>query len=384
MGKTEKLYDESAYIKEFSAVVTETGERDGRRFAALDRTAFFPEGGGQFSDTGHIGGARVTDAHERDGVIWHTVEGELSAGMKVDCAIDWARRFDFMQQHSGEHIFSGLAHGRFGASNVGFHLGLDMTTIDFDVPISMAELLELERAANEAVWKNLPIEIAHPSAAELETIPYRSKKELSGDVRIVTVPGYDICACCGTHVAQTGEIGVIKVLDSQNYKGGTRLWLLCGGRALADCDEKNAAVYRLSSRLSVKPEQLEAAERRLEDELGALKLRVGDMQRELFALKAERLGEGKFALEFVRGFSPDETRRYCLALAERFDRAAVFSKDGEGGWKYAVASLSGDVRKLTAALNSACSGRGGGKPELTQGSCASARAEIESFFADER
>jgi len=381
--KTRRLYDENAYVKTFTAKVTGFAQEGEKLLAALDATAFFPEGGGQFADNGTIGGANVTDAHERDGVIWHTVDAPLSVGDTVECGIDWARRFDFMQQHSGEHILSGLAHKKYGAANVGFHLGLDVTTIDFDVPIPMDGLLELEHMANGAVWEDIPIEVSYPSAEELKAIPYRSKKELTGQVRIVTVPGYDICACCGTHVARTGEIGSIKVLDSQNYKGGTRLWIACGGRALSDHDDCRARVNELSARLSVKPEGLTDAERRLEDELAAAKLKISEIQRELFDLRAQSMGAGDFILRFETGLSPDEARRYCLALAQRFGTAAVFSGSGNE-WKYAIASLSGDVRALTKELNAECCGRGGGKPELTQGGCSCEKLKIDAFFKNKR
>lgn len=355
-------------------------EEKGGFLVALNRTAFFPEGGGQYADCGAMEGAFVSDAHEREGVVWHTVGRPFEPGADVHCRIDWARRFDFMQQHSGEHILSGLAHKYDGAANVGFHLGLDVTTIDFDVPMTEEELLRIETLANQAVWEDLPLEIAYPSPEELQTIPYRSKKALEGRVRIVAVPGYDVCACCGTHVRRTGEIGLIKITSFMNYKGGTRLTLLCGRRALTDFQKKVRDVNAVTARLSVKPEELDLAVARLERDITERKILESGLRRELFELKAEKLGAGARVCVFEHGLSPDETARYCLVLAERFTVAAVFSGEGES-WKYAAASKTRDVRPLAAAFNAACAGRGGGKPELVQGSCAAGRAAIEAYFS---
>lgn len=380
MEPTIRLYDYDAYIQTFMAKVLACREEKGSWLVALNRTAFFPEGGGQYADIGTMEEAPVSDAHEREGVVWHTVGRFFEPGADVRCKIDWERRFDFMQQHSGEHILSGLAHKYYGAANVGFHLGLDTTTIDFDVPVTEEDLLRIETLANQAVWEDIPLEITYPSPEELETIPYRSKKALEGKIRIVAIPGYDICACCGTHVRRTGEIGLIKVTSSINYKGGTRLTLLCGKRGLLDCQKKVRDVNRVTARLSVKPEELDTAVSRLEQDITDRKILESGLRRELFELKAEKLGSGARVCAFEHGLTPDEILRYCLVLTERFTVAAVFSGEGQS-WKYALASKTEDVRLLAKALNAACNGRGGGKPELVQGSCAADRAAIEACFA---
>lgn len=378
---TIRLYDYDAYIQTFMAKVLACREEKGSWLVALNRTAFFPEGGGQYADNGTMEEAFVSDAHEREGVVWHTVGRPFEPGEDVRCKIDWERRFDFMQQHSGEHILSGLAHKYYGAANVGFHLGLESTTIDFDVPLTEEDLLRIETLANRAVWENIPLEIMYPSPEELETIPYRSKKALEGKIRIVTIPGYDICACCGTHVRRTGEVGLIKVTSFMNYKGGTRLTLLCGKRALQDCQRRVRDVNRVTARLSVKPEELDAAVSRLEQDIADRKILEAGLRRELFDLKAEKLGSGAKVCTFEHGLTPDDIARYCLVLAERFTVAAVFSGEGPS-WKYAFASKTEDVRPPAAAFNAACGGRGGGKPELVQGSCAADRAAIETYFSE--
>lgn len=380
MLPTERLFDKDPYMTEFSATVLCWKQAEGAFFAALDKTAFFPEGGGQFCDLGTLYNADVLDVQEdENGVIWHKINKPLETGITVTGHIDWRRRFDFMQQHSGEHIFSGLAHTHFGAANVGFHLGLEVTTIDLDVPLNEKKVNMLEREANEAVYKNLPVEISYPSKEELAVLPYRSKKELSGRVRIVTVPGYDICACCGTHVARTGEIGIIKITSFQNYKGGTRLFMLCGGRAFADYQRKNADIQHVTTSLSIKPEELCQGVERLGDEITAHKIYESSLKRELFALKAKSLGSGERVAVFEENLSSDEIRRFCLTLAESFVIAAVFCGKNEE-WKYSVASKKLDCLGVSKALNQAFCGRGGGKPELVQGSCRGTREKIKAFF----
>lgn len=380
MQPTKRLFDENPYMTEFSATVLCWKQAEGAFFAALDRTAFFPEGGGQFCDLGTLYNADVLDVQEdKDGVIWHKINKPVETGIIVNGKIDFRRRFDFMQQHSGEHIFSGLAHSRFDATNVGFHLGTEITTLDLDVPLDEEKVALLEREANEAVYKNLPIEISYPAAEELAVLPYRSKKELSGRVRIVTVPGYDICACCGTHVARTGEIGIIKITSFQNYKGGTRLFMLCGSRAFEDYRRKNADVLRVTTSLSIKPEELCQGVERLSAEITEHKIYESSIKKELFAMKAASLGSGERIAVFEENLTPDEIRRFCLTLSGSFGIAAVFcGKNGE--WKYAAAAKERDCRAVSKALNESFGGRGGGRPELVQGGCGGTREEIEALF----
>ena len=380
MEPTKRLFDENAYITEFSATVLSCSESEKGFDIVLDKTAFFPEGGGQFPDSGTLNGTEILDVQEdKEGIIHHFAEKPISEGETVFGKIDWRRRFDFMQQHSGEHIFSGIAHSKFGATNVGFHLGLEETTIDLDIPLNDEQVSEIETAANNAVFENAPFEISYPSEEELEVLPYRSKKKLSGKIRIVTVPGYDICACCGTHVRTAGEIGIIKVTSFQNYKGGTRLFMLCGKRAFLDYRSKNRDVVKVTNSLSVKPNELCLAVKRLENEITEHKIYEAGLKKELFALKAERLGTGEKICVFESGMTPDELRRFCLTLSENFRIAAVFNGT-DGDYKYAVSSKSENCAPIAKEINSKFSGRGGGKPELVQGSCSGNRAEIEEFF----
>ena len=380
---TEKLFYQDPHMQRFAArVVSCTPGKHGWD-VVLDRTCFYPEGGGQPGDTGMLGGVRVTDTHERSGEIVHYCEGPLEPGTEVEGQIDYARRFELMQLHSGEHILSGLAHRHFGYENVGFHMGADFVTIDFSGPLDEAQLALLEREANEAVWRDLPIEISYPSAEELKAIPYRSKKELTGQVRIVTIPGYDICACCGTHVTRTGEIGPIRVFSCVKFHEGVRLELLCGRRAYDYVGRLIAENRKNSGLLSAKPAETSAAVQRLLDEQSALKLRAGQLETKLFAMKAEALPKEGDVLLFEDGLTPDGVRRLADALLRgRTGRAAVFSGSDETGYAYAIGQEGGDLRALTKELNARLNGRGGGRPGFVQGSVRAGRSEIEAVWRE--
>lgn len=376
---TQKLFYENMYLQHFSATVTGCESAQDRWHITLDATAFYPEGGGQPGDTGYLGSVRVLDTHSHGDEVIHITDGPIQPGEKIEGKIDWEPRFSRMQHHTGEHIVSGLIHRLYGYDNVGFHMGHDAVTLDLSGELSGADLEKVERLANEAVWKNIPIEISYPSPEALAALDYRSKKELSGDVRIVTVPEYDICACCGTHVHKTGEIGLIKLVNFQRYKGGIRIWMLCGGEALEDYTRKNKDVFAVSALLSAKPHEITPALEHVLKERDGLKLELGLLQDRLFEYKAAAIEQGSFTIQFEENLSPNELRKYCLALCERCETAAVFSgKDRE--WKYAIGSKNQDVRVLGKAFNGAFSGKGGGKPGLIQGSVTGDPEAIKQFF----
>lgn len=378
---TEKLYYENAYTKHFTARVLSCIKGKKGYEIILDRSAFYPEGGGQPGDTGVLGGVRVSDTHEKGGEIVHYCDGPLAVESEVEGLIDFDRRFDFMQQHSGEHIVSGLVHARFGCDNVGFHMGHDTVTIDFNCAITAGELAEIERCANAVIWENRPINVSWPDAATLAELPYRSKKELSGDIRIVECPGVDICACCGTHVKSAGEVGLIKLLSVHPFREGVRIEMLSGKRAydyVCTAVEQNGTVGAL---LSAKAEGTAAAVKRLQDELAAVNYRLVGMENRVFSAIAEKYAGGADALIFEDGLSADGVRRLADMVMSRCDGlCAVFSgADGEG-YKYAICKRGGDLRALTKEMNAALHGRGGGKPFFSQGSVQCAKAEIEAFF----
>lgn len=367
---TEKLFYQDGYIREFDAEVLECEKTAQGYKAVLDRTAFFPEGGGQYGDIGWIDGVRVTDAHEKDGIIYHTMEGPLPVGGHVHGKLDWEERFGRMQQHTGEHIISGIVHARFGYENVGFHLGSDYCTMDFNGPITREQLREIETEANRAVFRNLAVEVTYPSKEELVHMEYRSKIEIEGQVRIITVPGYDVCACCAPHMKSTGEIGLIKLVDMMNYKGGERITMLAGFRALKDYSIKDENTKTVSALLCVKEYETAEAVSHLKEEMASLKGKNASLQQKLLGYRAAEipLGEGVTAV-FDPELSGNEPRELMNLLLERGATCcAVFAGTDQSGYRYVIGSRKEDVRPYSKLLNEAFNGRGGGKPEMVQGS----------------
>ena len=382
--ETEKLYYQDPYQTTFTARVLTCEPSKGGCLVTLDRTAFYPEGGGQPADHGVLGGVTVTDVHEKDGVIFHTCSGPVEIGAAVEGSIDWTRRFDHMQQHSGEHILSGLLCSLYDCSNVGFHLGADTVTIDYDRELTWEQVLEAERQANEAIWRDTPAEITFPAPDALAQLDYRSKKELTGQVRIVSFPDADCCACCGTHVRRAGEVGLIKVLSCQKFREGVRLEILCGQRAyryLSRIYEQDHAVARL---LSVKPQDAFAAVERQNAELTAAKLRMTELEDRLFALRAQSLAGCGDVLLLEPPMRPDGARKLADTAARAAGGlAAVFAGERDS-YVYALVYAGGaDISPLVKRLNSALSGRGGGRNGFAQGSVQADRSAILDFFHKE-
>ena len=382
--ETEKLYYADPFLKTFTATVLDCQPGKNGFVVTLDRTAFYPEGGGQPADQGTLDGAAVTDVHEKNGVVLHNVDSAVEIGKTVTGVIDWSRRFDHMQQHSGEHICSGLICGRCHCDNVGFHMGTDMVTIDFNADIPWEELLEIEAQANQYIYEDHPIDIQFHRGAELDAIDYRSKKPLEGDVRIVAFPGADCCACCGTHVRRSGQVGLVKFLSVQKFREGVRIELLCGKRALDYLSRTWEQAKTIGQRLSVKPVDAAAAVERLEHELSAAKLRCAQLEESVFAAIAqEQAGKGDVLL-FQPPMKPDSVRKLADAAAKTCGGlAAVFA--GEGiHYAYALGRADGqDISAQVKAMNAALHGRGGGRNGFAQGSVEAERSAIEAFFKED-
>ena len=381
--ETEKLYYADPFLKEFTATVLDCQAEKNGYTVTLDRTAFYPEGGGQPADHGTLDGAAVTDVHEKNGVIFHNVDRAVEIGKTVSGSIDWARRFDHMQQHSGEHICSGLICGRYGCDNVGFHMGTDIVTIDFNADIPWEELLEIEGQANRYIQEDHPIDIQFHRGAELDAIDYRSKKPLEGDVRIVAFPGADCCACCGTHVLRSGQVGLVKFLSVQKFREGVRIELLCGQRALDYLSRTWEQAKTIGQHLSVKPVDAAAAVERLEGELSALKMRCAGLEEAVFAgIAAEQAGKGNVLL-FQPPMKPDSVRKLADAVSKACGGlAAVFAGEGSH-YAYALGRADGqDISAAVKALNGALHGRGGGRNGFAQGSVEAAQSAIEAFFKE--
>lgn len=381
---TEKLFYQDSHRSEFDAEVLACEEAGDKYAVILDRTAFFPEGGGQYADPGYLNDVEVLDVQERDGMIRHMTRIPLTAGTKIHGRIDWEERFERMQQHTGEHIISGLVHKKFGYDNVGFHLGADYCTMDFNGPITPEQLQEIEWEANKAVFENLDIQVLYPSREELKNLDYRSKIEIEGQVRIIHIPGYDMCACCAPHLNKTGEIGLIKLVNMDHYKGGERIYMLCGYRALRDYRIKEQNVRSISTLLCAKEYEAAGAVEHLKEEQKQLKEQLVSMQQRMLRYRAAEIStEDQITIVFDASLSGSAPREMMNLLLEKGARiCAVFAGSDEKGYRYVIGSRTEDVRPVGKYINEKFQGRGGGKPEMVQGSLNGTEEEIRKSMLE--
>ena len=378
--EVKKLYYEDSHRKTFDATVTGCTQAAKGWEITLDATAFYPTGGGQPCDTGVLGESAVLDVREEKERVIHLCDKPLTVGSAVTGTIHWARRFDFMQQHSGEHIVSGIIHKRYGYHNVGFHMGADLVTIDFDGPIPAEDLQEIEDAANAAVWEDLPVSCYYPAPEELPLVPYRRKKDLPWPVRIVEIPGIDLCACCGTQVDRTGEVGLIKLFSCVKFHDGVRIEMACGKRALDILSDAYLQNRLVSQAFSAKIQQTGQAAQRMNDALSAEKFRAAGLEKRLFSYIAQGYAGQDLALHFEDGLSPAANRELCDAIAEGCGVAVNLSGTDKTGYSLCIISRTLDAKAIGNAATQALGGRGGGKREAFQGTLASSQAEIETFF----
>ena len=378
---TRKLYYEDSHMQRFTATVLSCTDIGKGFEIVLDATAFYPEGGGQAADTGTLGSVRVLDTRERGETVVHLCDGPLEKGALVEGVIDYKLRFPRMQQHSGEHIVSGILYRRYGWQNKGFHMGNDTITVDVEGVVPPEDLASIEAEANAAVWANLPVKTWYPDPEELPTIPYRSKKALTGAVRIVEFPGFDICACCGTHVQATGEIGLIKLFSSVGFRGGSRIEMACGEQALRLLNTTYEQNKLVSQAFSAQLHETGAAARRMNDTLAQLKYRIVGLEWRIFAaIAADCEGKGD-VVHFEENLDSTAVRELADAIADKCGGAAcVFSGSDEGGYGFCLVTRSGDLRQLGKEMTKALNGRGGGKPVCQQGRVQATRAQIEVFF----
>lgn len=374
---TVKLYEQDAYRKTFSSIVEDSISEKGIFKVALRETAFYPEGGGQPADHGTLGDVKVLDVQERDGIIWHTVSEPLPKGASADGRIDWERRYDYMQNHSGEHVVSGLICRTFGCSNVGFHMGSDVISMDFNTPMTWEQAREIEERANRAIEMQIPITASYPTAEELADLDYRSKKELSGRVRILTIEGCDTCACCGTHVRTTAEIRLVKILSLQNYKSGVRITMVSGNRALEDYRRKHDGISAAARMLSAKPEETAQAVERVLEENGRLRYEMAGMRKRIAQLQAQTIPEGTAACFLDEPLAPArELREIANALGERADNVMVMGENGA----YVIKSADSRARALQEALRETFTVQGGGSDQMVQGVIRGESVQIEEAF----
>lgn len=383
---TIRLFDQDSSRRTFEGNVLSCERGENGYLIVLDQTAFFPEGGGQSGDTGVLYSEEeqvlVKDVQEDGGTIFHYTESPLKAGTKVTGSLNWKERFSKMQHHSGEHIVSGLVNKHFGYHNVGFHLGSQVVTLDFDGVMTKEELRQIEYEANEAVAANLPILVTYPTKQELERISYRSKIEIEGQVRIVEIPGYDVCACCAPHLERTGQIGMIKLIHMHNYKGGVRVYMLCGFAALADYCEKEDSVREIAVSMSVKEDQVVQAVERLKEEIYQQKGQIMALTDALLEYKVAAVPVGSDRAVMIEAdLEGNQPRELVNKLLERqVGMAAVFAGNDQQGYRYVIGSRREDVRTVAREMNEVLHGRGGGKPEMVQGTVPCTRREIAGFF----
>ena len=378
--EVKKLYYEDSHLKNFTATVLSCEEAKGGYAVMLDATAFYPTGGGQECDLGVLGDAWVLDVKEQGEQIVHLCDKPLEVGSVVAGAIDWERRFDHMQQHSGEHLVMGQIFQKFGYHNVGFHMGGHLVTIDLNGPVSWEDLMQIERRTNEIICRNLPVKTWYPTAEELPNVKYRSKKALPWPVRIVEFAGEDVCACCGTHVKYTGEIGLVKFVSCIKFKEGVRIEMASGKRAMdlfRDIFEQNRQV---SQTFSAKILETGTAAQKFNEMLCQEKYRAVGLQKKIFGIIADSYAGRELVLHFEEDLQPGQVRELADAIAEKAETAVVLSGTDEAGYAICVISKTADTRQLGKELNAKLCGRGGGKPGAFQGSVKATRAQIEDFF----
>lgn len=380
---TIKLYEKDSYIKDFSATVLSCEEKDDFYSVVLDQTAFFPEGGGQAADTGKIGDANVLDVQIKDDIAYHKTDKALKVGTTVICEIDWEIRFSRMQNHSAEHLVSGIIHNLYGYNNVGFHLNDRLVTLDCDGALTEEDIKKIEIEANKAIYANKKINILFPLADELSKYDYRSKLDITENVRLIEIEDYDLCACCAPHVAHTGEIGVIKILGFMPYKKGTRIEMVAGLLAFNDYSGLHNSTKSIMNLLSAKREDIFIATEKIYNELNSVKYENKKLTAELALLqmKQYRIPDGVCA--FVNNASYDELRNCSNTLIEEFDYCYAFSNTDGDNYIYTVASKANNVREKVQKLNQAFNGKGGGRDFYAQGKIiAKSKEKILNYFGD--
>lgn len=378
---TQKLYENDSYIKQFTATVTSLEEKDGKFYITLDKTAFFPEGGGQAPDKGEINGISVLDVQEKGDEVIHTTAEAISVGSAVTCKIDWALRFSRMQNHSAEHILSGVIHKMFGYNNVGFHMNDSLITFDVDGPLTLEDIERVEKEANRAVYENATITVSYPTAEDFETIDCRSKIELTDGVRLISVDGFDCCACCAPHPNRAGEIGLIKIVNFCAFKGGTRIEMVAGSLALADYSYLHTAAKTIMKQLSAKREEIAEQVAKLCEDLGAAKAEIKALSEKLAAASLKTEIAEKALIGFTSEADFNALRNLANERLAETEFVALFSDNKDGSFNYLIASEKGDTRDIVKNLNNAFSGKGGGKPNCAQGKIsANTTDEITEFI----
>ncbi len=375
---TEKLYETDAYLAEFNAAVIDCIQNGDKFKIVLNKTAFFPEGGGQAADIGTLNDIKVFDVQEENGVIYHYTDKPFEIGSDINGKIDADRRFNFMQNHTGEHIVSGIAHRLFGVNNVGFHLSEELVTVDFDKELDREQLDELEYLANKAVWSNLPVTAYFPDKDELKNTDYRSKKEIDGAVRLVKIADTDICACCAPHVKATGEIGVIKLLDTERMRGGIRIVMKCGNFALQDYKNKYQNISKISAQLSAKQENAADAVAALNNKLTAEIGTTVALKRKIAELIADTTPAEQNCV-FVEECDIKDLQLIADKLHKTHGGIKGAFSGNENGYNFAICG-DDNLDEFFKDFKLKLSVRGGGRGGMVQGSVNADKSQIKLFF----
>lgn len=366
---TEKLYEKDAYLKKFSAVIKDCHAEDGNYYIKLDKTAFFPEGGGQGADCGTINGAPVLDVQQKGDIILHTLQSELKIGDTVECEVDWNLRYSRMQGHTGEHILSGIVHSLYGYDNVGFHMSESIMLVDFNGPLTPEDIKKVEIEANKAIYTNADIVAFYPSPEEIETLQFRSKKDFENNLRVVSIgENIDHCACCAPHVAKTGEVGIIKIVDFYSYKQGTRIEMTAGINALKDYMDINTSVKELMKILSAPRDGIVDAVSERNTAYQTLKNDYQKISKRLALLELPLCELNGSVYSFGDNLSFDDLRYCANQLTDnKYNICILLSKKEAGGYIYVVSSKNEDIREIAKNINTAFSGKGGGQSNYSQG-----------------
>jgi alanyl-tRNA synthetase len=383
---TERLYYSDSYLIEFDATVTRVLKHEGRPAVVLDRTAFYPTSGGQPFDTGHLGTARVVDVVDTEnGEILHVIEGELevssvSVGGReispVHGSIDWARRFEHMQQHTGQHVLSAACERVAGARTESFHLGSSSSTIDLNRTLSPTDIERAEDEANRIIWEDLPVAVRFATAEEAASLPLRKESLRTGTLRLIEVPNFDLSACGGTHVARTGAIGAVVVASSERFRGGTRVEFLCGARATRAYRTLRDTVAASVRLVSVLPTELPSGIERLQAEMKDARRALKDLQNRLatfegasLADRSEVVGPCRAVVATVDGWDQSGLKSLAGAITTRPGHlAALFSATSPSAAVIARApDVAIDCASTLKKLIERFGGKGGGRPDLAQG-----------------
>lgn len=363
----ETLYYKDNYLKEFKSKVIECVEEDSIYKIVLEDTAFYPEGGGQNADIGTLDGIEVFDVQEKDDTIYHYTKAPIEVGKEVIGKINFENRFSNMQHHTAEHIVSGIICSKYDTENVGFHMGKNAVTIDFKVNLNKEQLEEIEVLANEAVFKNLEVKVNNYTKEQIKDLEYRSKKELDGIIRIVEIPGYDRCACCGIHVAKTGEIGMIKLLSVQKYKSGCRIELVCGRRAIEYFNEIYDQVDKTSTSLSIMHHEVFDTVKGLLDKIDEQKHQIIELKNELFSLEISNIEMKENNFLIKENLNGNELKMMCTKLLEKTSNVAgIFSKKDDI-YQFQIMSHELDLKPIVKEIITKYNGKGGGSNNCIQG-----------------